>query len=293
MIRGPAVAVEGATQALLACSLLACSLWACRPAPVAAAPQALTAAPQAVDIAAAPSAASAPVAPEPPPPFALGCDIDLPDPLPERVILVRDDDGERWIWACRAVARLGEPTVRDSGYPDFHVLDRATGACLALSLEDIGAFIYYAPEGRGEALRDYLAAAPPPVPDCHFEVGLDGDALGPRRVGIRRGEPYSEPLYPAGFDGARAFFEAHPSEQSAYRLVAAYLELPPPRPIDATPLIERAVVIELDVFDKMERAWLSDIGAEGYCARSKELARLPLSRETKARLAGEEQRFCR
>jgi hypothetical protein len=227
-----------------------------------------------------------------PPPFTPGCEAPLPKPLPARFELARAMDGRRWEWACRASAKLGQPRRRASGYPDFKVRDAATGACMTLSLEDIGAFVYYAPPGRGEALRDFLLEEAV-VRDCTFEIGLDGSGIGPRRVGVRGAQPFEEPMYPSTFEGARRFFEEHPHEASAGQLITAYLELDPrARPTGLEALLGRAVDIELTAFARMERAWLSDIGRKGYCMRAKQLATLPITPELKNKVAADVRRFC-
>jgi hypothetical protein len=242
------------------------------------------------------SAASAPPAhaastPAPPPPFTPGCDAALPRTLPPRFELARATNARRREWACRALDKLGSPKLRASGYPDFKVRDAATGACMTLSLEDIGAFVYYAPPGRGEALRGFLESGA--IRDCAFEIGLDGSGGFPRRVGVRSAEPFEERLYPPTFEGTRRFFEEHPHEASAGPLLTEYLELAPSaRPAGLEALLARAVEIELEAFARMERAWLSDIGRRGYCARSKDHAKLPLGAELKKRVAAEVRRFC-
>jgi hypothetical protein len=246
------------------------------------------------------SAAPAPSGPKPGPSssaappelaFALGCEAKPPRPLPERVILSDSRGAEKWIWACRAVGALGTPELRASGYPDFRVRDGASGACMTLSLEDVGAFVYHAPRERGVALRRYLEDGGR-VPDCAFDIDLDRAV--PRRVGVRQGQPFEEVLYDLStVDGAKKFFEEHPHERSAGQLLNVYLEVAPKdRPKGLEPVLDRAASLELDVIGRMATAWLSPIGKEGYCVRTKQLLTLPLSAEVKKAAAAEKARFC-
>lgn len=226
--------------------------------------------------------------------FSVGCETDASGPQTKRIELSRTPPEARWLWACRAVALLGSPKLRDSGHPDFHVKDGVTGACMTLSFEEVGAFIHHAPEGRGEALRAALEAQAN-VPDCSFEIGIDGSGARPTKVGLRAGQPFEEPLYDLdGFDGARAFFTAHPSEHAASGFLSRYLALPlASRPADVIALLESALELELGAFAKMETAWLSPVGKQGYCQRSKDLAKLPVSKGHARRVAGEVKRFCK
>jgi hypothetical protein len=204
---------------------------------------------------------------------------------------VRTPEVDRWLWACRAVAKLGTPRLRESGYPDFEVKDRETGACVSLSLEDVGAFIYHAPEARAAALRGYLVAGDAEIPDCTFEVGVEG-AL-PLKVGVRNGKPFQEGLYSQTFAGQSEYFTAHPNQYSAGGVINEYLRLDKAaRPKDASAILDRAVDLELDQFQKMEASWLSPVGKQGYCLRTKELAKLPVSAPRSQRIAAERKRFC-
>jgi hypothetical protein len=226
--------------------------------------------------------------------FSLGCEPDASGPPSKRIELSRTPPEARWLWACRAVALLGSPKLRESGHPDFRVNDSVSGACMTLSLEDAGAFIHHAPVDRGEALRAALEAQPN-VPDCSFEIGVDGSGARPLKVGLRAGHPFEEPLYDLdGFEGARAFFTAHPNEHSAAGFLSRYLALPPAsRPNDVTTILESALDLELAAFAKMETAWLSAVGKKGYCLRSKDLVKLPVSKAHAQRVAGEVKRFCK
>lgn len=226
--------------------------------------------------------------------FSLGCEPDASGPQSKRIELSRTPPEARWLWACRALALLGTPKLRESGYPDFQVKDSESGACMTLSVEDVGAFIHHAPEGRGEALRAALEGQPK-VPDCSFEIGVDGSGARPTKVGLRAGHPFEEPLYDLDtFDGARAFFSAHPNESSAAGFLSRFLALPlASRPNGVTSLLESALELELAAFAKMETAWLSPVGKEGYCQRSKDLAKLPVSKSHAQRVAAEVKRFCK
>lgn len=228
-----------------------------------------------------------------PPAFTLGCEPrDSKDP-PPRVDLARANDDEYWLWACRAVDKLGAPTLRDSGYPDFHLHDRRTGGCFVLELDDVGAHLYKTPPDRADAVRAFLSEGP--LKDCTFELGLDGSVALPSRAGVRNGVPFHEPIYALGtLDGARKFFEEHPHERSAGHFLNAYLELPAKnRPADLAAMVDKAVVFELDAFDRMDRSWLSAIGKQGYCLRAKDVAMLSTAPETKKRAQAGVATFCK
>lgn len=261
------------------------------PATSAVAPASASA--ELVASASAAPATSASARPAAPPEFTLGCEPQDSKDLPPRVDLARADDDAHWLWACRAVGKLGAPTLRDSGFPDFHLHDRRTGGCFVLELDDVGAHLYKTPPDRADAVRAFLSEGTPK--DCAFEVGLDGGTALPSRAGVRNGAPFHEAIYALGtLDGARKFFDEHPHERSAGHFLNAYLELPTKkRPTDLGAMVDKAVVFELDAFDRMDRAWLSDIGKQGYCVRAKDLAKLSTASETKKRAQAEVARFCK
>jgi hypothetical protein len=223
-------------------------------------------------------------------PFTPHCKVEPAAERLPRFELVRTPPEQRWLWACRAVALFGAPKPRSSGYLDFTVRDSESGACMTLSIEEQGAFVYDAPEGRGAALRTALESAS--TADCSFQL-LSGSR--PLKVGIRGGRPFEEPLFDLeSIDGARAFFEARPDQESAANLLSRYLVLDPKaRPPGIEPVIERALAVEMDQFDQMEVGWLSDVGKEGYCQRSKDLQKLSVSPPLATRVAGQVKRFCK
>jgi hypothetical protein len=225
--------------------------------------------------------------------FEPGCETAIPDPLPARIELTRDpDEGVRWV--CRALGKLGTPTWRESGLPTFTIRDRDTGACYALSVEDVGTFLYYVPPERADAVQAFLDPKSP-APDCTFRVSHKTLGMPPADFGLRAGEVFRQPVYDVEtLEGARAYFAAAGDENAAATLLTRFIEAKPAaRPTDAAGELERALEVELAVIDRMEPSWLSPIGKQGYCQRLKSLASLGWKTAQKQAIAQHSARFCR